>query len=657
MVKCCFEGKGTDRCTLGDVYSKWFPGLELDTAHRLVLPFLNQEAMHQPSSCRPSLAVTVHCDWLQQHLKPQDLKYALFYHWWELPQVWFLLWWTCLSRQTCVCHDKTHLLLWRKYACCNSMLVVTKLCLSRHTFITTKDMFCMFVMTKMKLCLTEDAFCHDKRMFVMTNTCFVMTKMILVAAPTSDAVLSTCIAAATQPYMGWLISHTKPLHPHALQQPRSLTWGDWSHTQSHCTHMHCSSHAALHGVTDLTHKATHALQQPCSLTWGDWSHTQSHTCIAAATQPYMGWLISHTKPHMHCSSHAALHGVTDLTHKATHALQQPRSLTWGDWSHTQSHCTHMHCSSHAALHGVTDLTHKATHALQQPRSLTWGDWSHTQSHTCIAAATQPYMGWLISHTKPLHPHALQQPRSLTWGDWSHTQSHCTHMHCSSHAALHGVTDLTHKATAPTCIAAATQPLGWLISHTKPLHPHALQQPRSLTWGDWSHTQSHCTHMHCSSHAALHGVTDLTHKATAPTCIAAATQPYMGWLISHTKPLHPHALQQPRSLTWGDWSHTQSHCTHMHCSSHAALHGVTDLTHKATAPTCFALCKLRLWHVACVWGSLEGVSDSGAHSGTSPNENFSVSQAGLVDTQSDPWLLRAITVMLSERVQSGTGSWK
>ena len=60
----------------------------------------------------------------------------------------------------------------------------------------------MFVMTKMKLCLTEEVFCHDKHMFVMTNACFVMTKLILVAALANDTVLSTCIAAATQPYMG-----------------------------------------------------------------------------------------------------------------------------------------------------------------------------------------------------------------------------------------------------------------------------------------------------------------------------------------------------------------------------------------------------------------------------------------------------------------------
>ena len=157
----------------------------------------------------------------------------------------------------------------------------------------------------------------------------------------------------------------------------------------------------------------------------------------------------------------------------------------------------------------------------------------------------------------------------------------------------------------------------------------------LSWQKWY--LWYCSlHMHCSSHAALHGVTDLTHKAT---------QPYMGWLISHTK---------PRSLTWGDWSHTQSH---------AALRGVTDLTDKATQPYMgWLISHTKPLHpnaLLCVnfgcgllpvpEAASRGSQTQGPTVGPVLMKNFSVSQAGLVDTQSDPWLLRAIVVMLSETV--------
>ena len=68
--------------------------------------------------------------------------------------------------QTRVCHDKTCLLPWQKYACHDRiMFVMTNICLNK-CFVRRKD------------------FCRNKS-FVMTNACFlesktfVMTKMIL----------------------------------------------------------------------------------------------------------------------------------------------------------------------------------------------------------------------------------------------------------------------------------------------------------------------------------------------------------------------------------------------------------------------------------------------------------------------------------------------
>ena len=77
----------------------------------------------------------------------------------------------CLSL---VCHEKTHLLSWQKYACYAKTFVATKLCLLQQTHV-----------------------CHDKT-FVATNICrnqnnFVTTKMVLVAVPASDSEDQLCL--------------------------------------------------------------------------------------------------------------------------------------------------------------------------------------------------------------------------------------------------------------------------------------------------------------------------------------------------------------------------------------------------------------------------------------------------------------------------------
>ena len=85
------------------------------------------------------------------------------YPWQELPQVSFL---------SHVCHDKTCLLLRRKYAYCNKTFVVTKLFLLWQNFCCDKY---VFLMTKM---FCHD-FCHDRRHVLSWQTCkYVMTKLL-----------------------------------------------------------------------------------------------------------------------------------------------------------------------------------------------------------------------------------------------------------------------------------------------------------------------------------------------------------------------------------------------------------------------------------------------------------------------------------------------
>ena len=114
------------------------------------------------------------------------------------------------SQQTRVCCDRTRLLSRQ------SILVATKLCLSRQSYVCPKDGFCLdkhvFVATKVslsrqnccrdktvvmtKLCLSRQKYvCHDKTfdaismLLSLQKTCFVATKMILVAAHTNDTLL------------------------------------------------------------------------------------------------------------------------------------------------------------------------------------------------------------------------------------------------------------------------------------------------------------------------------------------------------------------------------------------------------------------------------------------------------------------------------------
>ena len=116
------------------------------------------------------------------------------YHWQLLPQVSFL------SRQTCACHDEARLWLRQKYACpcCDKTFVVTKYFCRVMTKLLLQQ---IFVATN--IVLWQHTFCCNKHTFVVTKmhvcrdnatsiflswqkTCFVTTKIILVAAPAND---------------------------------------------------------------------------------------------------------------------------------------------------------------------------------------------------------------------------------------------------------------------------------------------------------------------------------------------------------------------------------------------------------------------------------------------------------------------------------------
>ena len=100
-----------------------------------------------------------------------------------------------------------------KYCCCYKTFVATntpllrqKFCHDWHTFITAKDPFVMTkVLSRQNLCLSQQNFCHDKNVFVATSillsrqkTCFVATKIILVATPANDTVCFSCPAVEAE---------------------------------------------------------------------------------------------------------------------------------------------------------------------------------------------------------------------------------------------------------------------------------------------------------------------------------------------------------------------------------------------------------------------------------------------------------------------------
>ena len=107
-------------------------------------------------------------------------------HWWELLQVSFLLWQK-------FCHDKTHLLLRQKYACCSKTFVATKyFCCDKHvcrdkTFVVTKDVLPQQTCHKSKLetktFLATNILSQWKLCFVRANPCLSRQKWYLWQLP------------------------------------------------------------------------------------------------------------------------------------------------------------------------------------------------------------------------------------------------------------------------------------------------------------------------------------------------------------------------------------------------------------------------------------------------------------------------------------------
>ena len=136
----------------------------------------------------------------------------VMYHWQELPQVPVLSWQIHVCRNkhvTCVFCDKTCLLSQRKYAWRDKTMIVTTkyfchICRILIIFVTTKHVFCRDKIMQVSFLLRQNV-CHDKTVshderFLMTSIflsqqemfccdkhMFVMTKIILVAAPTNDS--------------------------------------------------------------------------------------------------------------------------------------------------------------------------------------------------------------------------------------------------------------------------------------------------------------------------------------------------------------------------------------------------------------------------------------------------------------------------------------
>ena len=111
---------------------------------------------------------------------------VLFYHWRELTQVSFL------SRQN-TSFVSTKVCLPRQNICRDKICLSGQtFCHDKHTFVTTKDVFCPDKHDKSKLVATK-VFCRDKHIFVATEDMFcrdkhmiVATKIILMAAPAND---------------------------------------------------------------------------------------------------------------------------------------------------------------------------------------------------------------------------------------------------------------------------------------------------------------------------------------------------------------------------------------------------------------------------------------------------------------------------------------
>ena len=73
----------------------------------------------------------------------------------------------------------TKLLSWQNYVCCNKSFVVTNTCRDRHVLVESK----LFCLDKHTFVTPKDVFCHDKHMFVTQKyACHDKTKIFVVTS-------------------------------------------------------------------------------------------------------------------------------------------------------------------------------------------------------------------------------------------------------------------------------------------------------------------------------------------------------------------------------------------------------------------------------------------------------------------------------------------
>ena len=137
----------------------------------------------QKYACGNKTSVVADTFLSQQSLSRQIFLVTNIILLWEMFVMTSLL----LSWQACVYHNKTCLQLWRKCACHDKSFVATDTCLSRQKFCFCHDKH-HFVVTSFivaSILLSWQMMCLSSQTHVCHNNKIIVTKIILVAAPTN----------------------------------------------------------------------------------------------------------------------------------------------------------------------------------------------------------------------------------------------------------------------------------------------------------------------------------------------------------------------------------------------------------------------------------------------------------------------------------------
>ena len=148
------------------------------------MPWVHSAHTNLHTAFSATEACEISCIHRKDTLSTQCSPKPVYCHWRELPQVSFLSRQkfchdkhifcqnSCLSWQTCVCCDKTHLLSWRKCVVMTKLLWrQTYFCGDKHNFVATKHLS-----WQTHKYLSWQKFCHNKNIVVTNN--FVTTKVL-----------------------------------------------------------------------------------------------------------------------------------------------------------------------------------------------------------------------------------------------------------------------------------------------------------------------------------------------------------------------------------------------------------------------------------------------------------------------------------------------